>query len=288
MAGRRQQWSDIHRMFLQVMMSRRVLSVQELRKVYGKLEPDESVRNLTTFLATVNENLEPLSMSIVEGKEEDTGRSYYALANTSPDAAAKLASDFTPAELEFFRKVVEMLVNSDTGSTESISLMNISIERKLSKTDVQTLLKRLTKEKWLTFIEDTGHYAPGVRFILELRPFLRETFGDDDVFKCPVCSSLVIRGEVCTGCSARIHLYCAEKLFNERTTATCPNCRSQLHRQQNVSSSRKRSTRESLSDNAYLEEAGDYDALAPSGSGLSQYELKQAVLRASQHKHARR
>ena len=37
------------------------------------------VRNLTTFLATVNENLEPLSMSIVEGKEEDTGRSYYAL-----------------------------------------------------------------------------------------------------------------------------------------------------------------------------------------------------------------
>ena len=39
---------------------------------------------------------------------------------------------------------------------------------------------------------------------------------------------------------------------------------------------------------AYLEEAGDYDALAPSGSGLSQYELKQAVLRASQHKHARR
>ena len=42
MAGRRQQWSDIHRMFLQVMMSRRVLSVQELRKVYGKLEPDES------------------------------------------------------------------------------------------------------------------------------------------------------------------------------------------------------------------------------------------------------
>jgi len=24
------------------------------------------------------------------------------------------------------------------------------------------------------------------------------------------------KGEVCTGCSARIHLYCAEKLFNER------------------------------------------------------------------------
>ena len=42
MARRRQDWGDIHRMFLQVMMSRRVLSAQEMRKVYAKLEPDES------------------------------------------------------------------------------------------------------------------------------------------------------------------------------------------------------------------------------------------------------
>ena len=42
-------------------------------------------------------------------------------------------------------------------------------------------------------LQDTGHYAPGIRFILELMPFLRETFGDDDIFKCPVCSALVIR-----------------------------------------------------------------------------------------------
>ena len=45
-------------------------------------------------------------------------------------------------------------------------------------------------------LQDTGHYAPGIRFILELMPFLRETFGDDDIFKCPVCSALVIRVSV--------------------------------------------------------------------------------------------
>jgi len=44
MAGRRQEWGDKHRMFLQVMMSKRVLSAQEIRKVYAKLEPDESIK----------------------------------------------------------------------------------------------------------------------------------------------------------------------------------------------------------------------------------------------------
>ena len=31
--------TDVHRMFLQVMMSRRVLSDREIRQVYSKLEP---------------------------------------------------------------------------------------------------------------------------------------------------------------------------------------------------------------------------------------------------------
>ena len=32
---------------------------------------------------------------------------------------------------------------------------------------------------------------------------------------------LFIQGEVCTGCSARIHLYCAEKLFGDRLVSLC-------------------------------------------------------------------
>ena len=32
--------TDVHRMFLQVIMSRKVLSDREIRQVYRKLEPD--------------------------------------------------------------------------------------------------------------------------------------------------------------------------------------------------------------------------------------------------------
>ena len=37
--------------------------------------------NLTRFLAVINKKLEPLSMSVVKGKEEDTGHTYYALVS---------------------------------------------------------------------------------------------------------------------------------------------------------------------------------------------------------------
>ena len=39
--------------------------------------------NLTSFLSIINKKLEPLSMSIVKGKEEDTGHTYYALVSVS-------------------------------------------------------------------------------------------------------------------------------------------------------------------------------------------------------------
>ena len=95
--------TDVHRMFLQVMMSRRVLSDREIRQTYSKLEPggiievsrDRSIfenllpvgdTNLTTFLAVINKKLEPLSMSVVKGKEEDTGHTYYALVHHKQDA----------------------------------------------------------------------------------------------------------------------------------------------------------------------------------------------------------
>ena len=92
--------TDVHRMFLQVMMSRRVLSDREIRQVYSKLEPGGRTilhvtenytlckpflsvvdTNLTSFLSVINKSLEPLSMSVVKGKEEDTGHTYYALVS---------------------------------------------------------------------------------------------------------------------------------------------------------------------------------------------------------------
>lgn len=94
--------TDVHRMFLQVMMSRRVLSDREIRQVYSKLEPGGRTTlhvtknyalckpflsvvdtNLTSFLSVINKSLEPLSMSVVKGKEEDTGHTYYALVSHS-------------------------------------------------------------------------------------------------------------------------------------------------------------------------------------------------------------
>ena len=94
------------------------------------------------------------------------------------------------------------------------------------------------------------------------------------------------------------------------SSASCPKCRSQLHRQQTVPVSRKRSTRETISkilSSMYTNKriincvfiisiasvgscSESDDGVIASGSGLSVHEVNQALTRSSLHsvKHPRR
>ena len=58
------------------------------------------------FLSTLNRHLDPLGMQLVHSTMEDSPACWYALVNRSQDPAAKIASNYTPAELELFNKVV--------------------------------------------------------------------------------------------------------------------------------------------------------------------------------------
>ena len=48
-------------------------------------------------------------MQLVHSTMEDSPARWYALINRSQDPAAKIASNYTPAELELFNKVVGVL-----------------------------------------------------------------------------------------------------------------------------------------------------------------------------------
>ena len=62
---------------------------------------------LTQFVALVNEHLDEFSMKITEGKAEDNGVAYYAFVNLKEnDRSAVLGNNYTPAEVEFFVKMV--------------------------------------------------------------------------------------------------------------------------------------------------------------------------------------
>ena len=99
------------------------------------------------------------------------------------------------------------------GLASSTALLNASaqMERKITRRDAQTFIKALVKDKWLSEVvsgtvsglfhisitavstwQSQGVYGAGPRFILELRPFLSEVFGEE-VVHCHVCKEPVIR-----------------------------------------------------------------------------------------------
>ncbi len=57
-------------------------------------------------LVSLNKHLRPFGLELCKTRLEDREENWYAVVNRNPDAAAKIASKFTPQELEFFNKMV--------------------------------------------------------------------------------------------------------------------------------------------------------------------------------------
>jgi len=64
------------------------------------------------FVSLLNRQLKPLGMELTRGTMEDTGQKWYGLVNRSDDAAAKIATAYSPAELELFNKAVSLSLHS--------------------------------------------------------------------------------------------------------------------------------------------------------------------------------
>ena len=66
-----------------------------------------------TFISVINRQLKPLSLELAQARMEDSPTLWCGIVNRSPDAAAKISSKFTPAELELFNKVVSHVTVDD-------------------------------------------------------------------------------------------------------------------------------------------------------------------------------
>lgn len=64
--------------------------------------------DFNTFISTLNRQLKPLNLELAQARMEDSPRVWCGFVNRSPDAAAKVSSKFSPAELELFNKVVSV------------------------------------------------------------------------------------------------------------------------------------------------------------------------------------
>ena len=69
------------------------------------------IRDFSAFVTTLNKRLKPLNMELATVRMENSGEKWVGVVNRVQDAASKLATTYTPAELEFFRKAVGLLIS---------------------------------------------------------------------------------------------------------------------------------------------------------------------------------
>ena len=62
--------------------------------------------NFSTFVTALNQQLKSVGMELARAYMEDSGQVWYGLVNRREDAAAKLATTYSPAELNLFNKAV--------------------------------------------------------------------------------------------------------------------------------------------------------------------------------------
>ncbi|XP_023601834.1 non-structural maintenance of chromosomes element 1 homolog isoform X3 [Myotis lucifugus] len=103
--------TDVHRRFLQLLMTHGVLEEWEVKRLqkhcYKVHDCNAPVEKLEDFIHNINSVLESLYIEIKKGVTEDDGRPIYALVNLATTAISKMASDFAENELDLFRKAKE-------------------------------------------------------------------------------------------------------------------------------------------------------------------------------------
>ena len=187
---------------------------------------DYSRTTITEFLFTINTEIHPFHLKIRKGRREDNGESVYTLVSLVENELNRLVAngDFSRQELDYLKKLIDLIVQSDntySGSISSIAALNLADEIKptMSKGDTKKFLARLVEEKWL--YESQGFYMLTPRTMLELEQYLMREH-EDMIPECPLCNATVLHGKTCVSCSKRIHLYCAAQFI--RTQKNDPKC----------------------------------------------------------------
>ncbi|BGP55455.1 hypothetical protein JCM8202_003538 [Rhodotorula sphaerocarpa] len=227
-------------LFLQTLMSRKVVPLDAARELYRhccRLCKVPQPETFETFVLRLEPGMSLCGLDIKQTRDQVSGTSYVAIVNTIEDDVAKMATDYKAEEIAFFRAVVDKIMTArqlaySTTQTEAVRCAKAPVTKAMA---IQ-LLKSFLAKGWLT-LQSSGHLTLSPRSLLELAPYLRETFsqgiqpGDEDgpeherdriVVDCNLCLLMVTSGYACPNkdCGVRLHTYCvAQRLGND---GRCP------------------------------------------------------------------
>ncbi|XP_037111622.1 non-structural maintenance of chromosomes element 1 homolog isoform X1 [Syngnathus acus] len=240
---------DSHRRFLQTLMRIGIVdeanAKQLLHHCCSTQNTSYAPDQLDNYIDTINSNLEPMFMQIRKGMCEESGVQHYALVNMIETDATTMTTDYADHELEIFRKVMDLIVDSETGRVYSTEILNCakSLTKKTKKRDTEELLNRLVQDNWL--IEKNGEYCLSTRCIIEMEQYIR-TMYQDQVKVCRICRNIAFQSQICENptCGIKIHNPCVARFFRGATEPRCPACNDVWpHRIPDIEARRSRSSK---------------------------------------------
>ncbi|KAI9313481.1 Nse1 non-SMC component of SMC5-6 complex-domain-containing protein [Dichotomocladium elegans] len=226
-------YNDSHRLFLQSMLSNRILKEQEAIQIYYQIcqLTDVEAIDFDEFVATINGEINEIDLALRRSRKEADGTPIIALVNTREDEVAQTATNYTPAEITYLRQLLEMMIMADDEAfgvgTMAALRLGPKMKPPISQKDAQDFLDRLMEDGWLDTSPDGSSYIAAPRCILELQTYLKEQY-PDMMKSCKVCLEVITMGERCElqDCQTRIHRHCADGLFGYTSDENrkCPVC----------------------------------------------------------------
>ncbi|TDL27344.1 hypothetical protein BD410DRAFT_818808 [Rickenella mellea] len=233
--------NDVQRLFLQAVISRRYMSEKLAKTLHRKcvdtvkfagglnIPYEDTVGFWDDFITKVNRSLDPLDLEFKNVVDEVKGRKHYVLVNTKGDEIAQMATDYTPAEIAFFKAVVEQIMLSPNLAFSLSSLAALrevsTLKSTMTKTQAEVVLSSFVAKGWL-LKSKKGRFSLSARTIVELEPYLRSSY-NEELLDCTICSEVVTKGITCVGtnCHTYIHMHCYA--VYKRTKSSCPTCRTE-------------------------------------------------------------
>ncbi|KAM5348313.1 hypothetical protein ACJ41O_008137 [Fusarium nematophilum] len=264
-------FNDGNRAFLQAILARGTITFEESQPILAAIfnaarqdgEEDEirpsqiTEEHFHEYMEKASEAASLFDYDIRSTIHQETKARIYALVNTTSDPQTQLATAYSPDELAFIKRVLDaMFEKFNTPRMEVLAITEMQaiklarpnrresqvdveaqtqtpVDRGLKHSEVETVLSSLVGGGWFEKSSE-GFYTLSPRALLELRPWLVETYNDPDLGPrdwqrikfCEACKDIVTNGIRCAEpeCNFRLHDICEEVFWRTRRDKRCPKC----------------------------------------------------------------
>jgi len=226
------EYADMHRVFLQGMMSRGVLDFKEVNELllasvdyndlYLPSGKDEKRELLQSIISAINDKINDLNLAIRKGVDEDNGSNFFILVNLSKRSLelGRSQIEYNSEELSYIELLTQEILKTEEKFISSKKALNLCRDaefengKEITMNQADDCIHKLLEGKWLKDVYG-GKLALGVRFLVEMDAYIRE-YLDDECANCPICSKVVSRGCRCDNCDVIFHRHCAQKMLKAK------------------------------------------------------------------------